>query len=278
MPRPVLPPELERMIFELAAWQDRATTLKLVLVARRAHIWIEPLLWKVILLNTRATLGHLLTTMPSNGPAHIKDLARSAESVSLAETNQLLSVCPNITNLALWIGDILPDFVAELQQPTKLTRLSINLALLGNSDLGPAHFSPLLNVSHLEVFGETPSLALLPIFCALPALTHLAFGESEYAPELFKTIFEARNDTLLLLVVVCERRDHSLSSPDAEDSDISMAVAEEEITDSRFCVVECLDPIEDWLLGAWGGRDFWCRAEERVAERARAAQNTLNAS
>ncbi|KAJ7058901.1 hypothetical protein C8F01DRAFT_1147473 [Mycena amicta] len=271
---PILPPELERIIFELSAWQDRATALKLLVVARRAHIWIEPLFWKVILLDTKATLGHLL---PSNGPAHIKDLAVNAESiVSLAETNQLLSVCPNITNLALWTVNILPDLGTELQQPTKLTRLSINISLLDNADLGPAHFAPLLNVSHFEVYGKAASLALLSIFRALPALTHLAFAGRIYTPEVFKAVLQACDDSLRLLVFIFEDSSHFAVAPGA--GDISMAVAEEEIADSRFCVVECLDPIADWLLGAWGGRDFWCRGEERVAERARARQNAKNAS
>ncbi|KAJ7058923.1 hypothetical protein C8F01DRAFT_1147529 [Mycena amicta] len=271
---PVLPPELERMIFELAAWHDRATALKLLLVARRAHIWIEPLLWKVLIIRPSTSVLRLRDTTLSKGAVRIQNLVFTA-SVSLAETRQLLSISPNITNLALWTSDILRDLLTKLQQITKLTRLSLNISRLDISDLGPAHFAPLLKVSHLEVFGKAATLALLPIFCALPALTHLAFGESEYAPELFKTVLEAHKDTLRVLVV-CESRDHFLSGPQAED--ISIAVAEEEITDSRFCVVESFDPTEDWLLGAWGGRDFWCRAEERVAERARARQNTQNTS
>ncbi|KAJ7058906.1 hypothetical protein C8F01DRAFT_1371058 [Mycena amicta] len=233
---PVLPPELERLIFELVAWHDRATTLKLVLVARRAHIWIEPLLWKVLVLGTYTSVRNLLGTIPSNGPAHIQHLTLMA-STSLAETKQLLSICSNITNLSLWTAEVhvLSDLLRELQQPTKLARLSIEISLLD------IQCAPLLTVTHLEleVLGDISSLALLPIFCALPALTHLAFA-GEYAPELCKRILQACNDTLHLLVVVCERRDHVVLYPN--DEEIAMAV------------------------------------EERVAERARARQNAKNIS
>ncbi|KAK7033744.1 hypothetical protein R3P38DRAFT_2914725 [Favolaschia claudopus] len=45
---PVLPPELEREIFETAAHLDRSDIPTLLLVYRRVHEWIEHLLYRSI--------------------------------------------------------------------------------------------------------------------------------------------------------------------------------------------------------------------------------------
>ncbi|KAJ7058902.1 hypothetical protein C8F01DRAFT_1371055 [Mycena amicta] len=269
---PVLPPELECTIFELAAWHDRATTLKLVFVARRVHIWIGPLRWRVLVLSETVSLQN----MPPDGSTHIRHLALAGVSASPAETEKFLSKCPNITNISLWSGDITPSGLRQLHQPTKLTHLSTNLThlLQENSDsaLVQAQLAPLRTVSHLELFGERPTPTILPIiFRLLPALTHLAFAEGMYAPEVFKAVLQAGDASLRLLVVICEDRNLNVVGPGYQP--LAMAVAEEEMADSRFCVVECFDYTEDWVLGAWGGRDFWSRAEERSAMRARALQN-----
>jgi len=36
---PILPPELERKIFETAAWEHKGIALQLILVAHRVYIW-----------------------------------------------------------------------------------------------------------------------------------------------------------------------------------------------------------------------------------------------
>ncbi|KAJ7058922.1 hypothetical protein C8F01DRAFT_1371069 [Mycena amicta] len=273
---PVLPPELECAIFEFAAWHDRATTLKLVFVARRVHIWIGPLRWRVLVLSETISLRDLLQNMPPDGSTHIRHLALAGASASLAETEQFLSMCPNITNISLWSGDLIsPRVLRQLHEPTKLTHLSTDLTQFRqenrDSALGEAQLTPLRTVSHLELFGERPSPTILPIFRLLPALTHLAFAGRIYAPEVFKAVLQACDDSLRLLVFICEDRDLTVEGPDHQQ--LAIAVAEEEIADSRFCIVEWFDFTEDWVLGAWGGRDFWSRAEERSAMRARALQN-----
>ncbi|KAJ7171281.1 hypothetical protein C8R46DRAFT_183749 [Mycena filopes] len=44
-----LPPELERAIFELAAWHHPETRFTLILVAKKVCIWIEPEIYHVLL-------------------------------------------------------------------------------------------------------------------------------------------------------------------------------------------------------------------------------------
>ena len=53
----------------------------------------------------------------------------------------------------------------------------------------------------------------------------------------------------------------------APSMEFTREFAEGQIADPRFCVVKCDEFKDDWLEGAWGGDDFWTRAEERVRER-----------
>ncbi|KAJ6550049.1 hypothetical protein B0H19DRAFT_1160293 [Mycena capillaripes] len=50
----ILPPELERLIFEIAALESPKSMPALILVARRVQIWIEPLLYGVLALTPGA--------------------------------------------------------------------------------------------------------------------------------------------------------------------------------------------------------------------------------
>jgi hypothetical protein len=51
---------------------------------------------------------------------------------------------------------------------------------------------------------------------------------------------------------------------DAEAEDVQNA---SQITDPRFCMIPCQFFENDWELGAWGGSDFWSRADELVTRR-----------
>ncbi|KAF7351746.1 hypothetical protein MSAN_01607800 [Mycena sanguinolenta] len=52
---PYLPPEHEHIIFEMAALTHRRTIPRLILVAARVKLWIEPLLYQVVTLSARAS-------------------------------------------------------------------------------------------------------------------------------------------------------------------------------------------------------------------------------
>ncbi|KAJ7879703.1 hypothetical protein B0H13DRAFT_1571256, partial [Mycena leptocephala] len=55
---PLLPPELERIIFELAAFVNPASMPSLLLVAPRVKIWIEPLLYETLIITPNNASHH----------------------------------------------------------------------------------------------------------------------------------------------------------------------------------------------------------------------------
>ncbi|KAJ7060142.1 hypothetical protein C8F01DRAFT_1370315 [Mycena amicta] len=274
---PILPPELEHDIFELAGWNDLDTSLVLLLVARRVYVWIEPLLYRVLLVSTENDLPRLEALIDPNADSARADRLRIAvrhlalstrmERATLTLTLRRLS---SITDLALWTGDTYPELLADMQSLTQLTRLSVNLfALLGGAKgftLPTAEqFSPLGRITHLDVFGSTPN-ELIPVFGMFPALTHLALTDN-YLPELIESVLAlcSETSTLRLVVVVWTHGAHP---------DDFVPAGIRRIRHPRFCTFSCSHFEEDWKDGAWGGMDFWRQAEKRLDVQAKEEQQS----
>ncbi|KAJ6587440.1 hypothetical protein DFH09DRAFT_1027454 [Mycena vulgaris] len=248
-----LPIELERVIFELAAWRYPETIPILIVVARRVCVWIEPLLYQVVL--SSGGDERLLHMMQSKPPEflrqHVHHLALSSVIERSAVTN-ILSTCTNISDLALWTGDTYPELLADLRYLTHLRHLSINIfELFGGRATPDLEQLPFFHLTHLDVFSAIPE-SVWPVFGALPSLTHLSFSDY-YLPELIGKVFDTCTGLQILVVVWTQ---------DAEPVEETS-----EITDPRFCTISCPDFEADWELGAWGGLDFWRRAEESVARK-----------
>ncbi|KAF7304550.1 hypothetical protein HMN09_00857700 [Mycena chlorophos] len=264
---PLLPPELERVVFELAAENDARTTRSLMLVATRVRIWIEPLMYRLIYLDTgdlHAFRG-LISENPTLG-LHVQHLfldlwtMRSDSPAGIA----LIAACPNVTNLALWT---FMDTTTPIPLPLlpKLSRLSTDIGFLTFNQTGAAlsaHLEPIRSLTHLDItnVGWTMSQAIEGVkeirrARALPSLTHLALGKaSSVAP--YMDILRMASQLQVLCMYVQQPEDPHSSW-------------EERIPDPRFCVVTVVNkPFSaDWRIGAEGGRGLWQRAEERVAER-----------
>ncbi|KAJ7757566.1 hypothetical protein B0H16DRAFT_1689581 [Mycena metata] len=264
---PVLPVELERFIFELAAWQDPETIFPLILVAKRVYMWIEPELYHIVLFRKR------LLPMLESKPAeflrqHVHHVAIFVE-LEYADVVRILSTCTDVYNLAIWnTAANRPDLLPLLRKLTNLQRLSTNLfALFGGRDdfildqfrIPPPEELPFTYLTHLDIFGLFPK-GLWPVFGMLPRLTHLSLTDT-VSPELISAAL-GTCPVLQLLVVVWGG--DPVISPPPDQSKIS--------TDPRFCIVLCSLFEIDWELGARGGRDVWRRAEEAVANKTRERQ------
>ncbi|KAJ7150511.1 hypothetical protein C8R43DRAFT_1006007 [Mycena crocata] len=253
-----LPFELERVIFELAAWQYPETVLTLILVARRVCIWIEPLLYHVLVVNRKD--GWLIRIIQSKSPEflcqHVHHLALS-NGITRSELTLMLSMCTNLEDLALWTGDTYPELLSEMQHLTHLRRLSINLFdLFGGHTrfkLPSIEELPFGNLTHLDIFSNVPE-EIWPVFGTLASLTHLSFSDY-YIPELLAKALDSCALLQVLIVVWTQDTDFVPETP--------------EITDPRFCMVSCPNFEADWELGAWGGLDFWNRADQFVASKRR---------
>ncbi|KAJ7096692.1 hypothetical protein B0H15DRAFT_826062 [Mycena belliarum] len=254
-----LPIELERLIFELTArvYPDTITTL--ILVARRICVWIEPFLYQVVL---SSGYGERVTRIMASKPPeflrqHVQQHLALSCSMSRRYVSYILSTCTNIQNLALWTGDTYPALLDDMRHLTNLRRLSVSLFKLfgGNAmKLLPSKEDlPFSHLTHLDVFGEVIE-PVWPVFGMLPCLTHLSISD-QYIPQLLQRALD-EVPTLRLLVVVWT------TDPPIWD------VEETVITDPRFCTIFCHFD-SDWEIGALGGLDFWCRAEDFIARRAR---------
>ncbi|KAF7304382.1 hypothetical protein HMN09_00840300 [Mycena chlorophos] len=284
---PRLPPELERAIFEVAASNNLRVSSNLCFVARRVKAWIEPFLYRVFLLSNTdhaENFGKLLMKRPDIVKQHVQRVALT-DSTSRTQARQILAICTNLLELCFWSSPY-PGLLKDMQQ-LSLTHLSINLSAIFTTstprkfELPPqSMLGPFRCMTHLDVFNSNPS-ALVPFLVNdtfLPCLTHLSFTNTYSRPPI-QRILVARPTLRVLAVLQTGARhmhiyaDNPRADPvRAAAKDFTLAEAEDEIDDPRFCVGQLSNSWEDWVRGAWGGRDAWVRAEERVTERKEALQ------
>ncbi|KAF7293778.1 hypothetical protein HMN09_01173200 [Mycena chlorophos] len=134
---PLLPPELEHKIFELTAIAHPDSKPNFLLVARRAYVWVQPLLWR-----TLSVPKFDYTRALRQNPAHARTLLAHTERAIMRiptwqhdfvyELLTVLSMCPSLTRLAFdrysnrihrTLRFLLPTF-------TKLQRLTVHVNLL----------------------------------------------------------------------------------------------------------------------------------------------------
>ncbi|KAF9050559.1 hypothetical protein BJ165DRAFT_1008233 [Panaeolus papilionaceus] len=142
MSSPVLPPELERKIFEMAFDPlERSNSSRMMLVARRSRIWIRPLVYAIF--DQRRAPTYSRNPFPN--------LKKLPPSVDLEEIfNTLIYQCPNLVNLALWGGvDVLylQDSISSLDY---LQRLSVTFRNIQHNDLQIS--TVFRSLTHLELF------------------------------------------------------------------------------------------------------------------------------
>ncbi|KAJ7171444.1 hypothetical protein C8R46DRAFT_1088404 [Mycena filopes] len=169
LPEPVLPPELERLIFETTALLHPKAIPHLLRVARRVLIWIEPLLYRVITLLKpyRPEIRALLQKTPEFCSLAVRHLIvlDTGEDVL-----RLLDTCKGITSLTISFGATLdPRILPE----SHIRRLATQLPRV-TPELRRSLFAA---ITHLAVLDVDPGIIIS--FCAeiphLPTLTHCSF-------------------------------------------------------------------------------------------------------
>ncbi|KAJ6623348.1 hypothetical protein B0H10DRAFT_2213743 [Mycena sp. CBHHK59/15] len=188
------PLDLERHIFETVAALEPAMIPSLLRVCRRIHSWLEPLLFRVVVLDK----GHkMLSAVKSRSPevlrAGVRHLFLDEAGGGCESWPGLFSHCEKLSQVELWLG---PEGVTPYLPALSNLRLQ-SLALM----LLPHHQFPLtqrlfLSVTHLDILltSDVPGVwADWAHLAALPALTHLCLGKDILGP------------ILPLLVVQCPR-------------------------------------------------------------------------
>ncbi|PPQ75113.1 hypothetical protein CVT24_010068 [Panaeolus cyanescens] len=225
---PVLPPELERIIFEMAFDTEAPdTNWKLVLVAKRVRTWLRPLIYSTFIMSINRKVFPNMHTCPSfiiteeiyHFARHL--IADNSSIIPHDALSELLDKCPNLTNVACW-GDIIPQLIwPSLSKLTHLRQLS--LTSVDDPDLSPAQFlsAPFsAHLTHLELVNPGEDLEYnwdLEFLSSLPSLTHLAIYFSSAGDEFdYK-----RLGTVLLacpkirVFILCSPEDNILG--DAQD-------------------------------------------------------------
>ncbi|KAJ6476352.1 hypothetical protein C8R45DRAFT_1102610 [Mycena sanguinolenta] len=163
-PEPVLPPELECEIFEVAARLDFYIIPSLLRVARRVRQWVEPFLYKVVVINdsAKAEAYHLTLLLKP----HL--LANNLQHLFLAgfacfsrwpekDVHALLQLCaPRVLSLAVFAPLQQKRLVRSFSHMTQLRRWA---GILEDFDFAGGGFSvdelilpAFRTVTHMDVF------------------------------------------------------------------------------------------------------------------------------
>ncbi|KAJ7748657.1 hypothetical protein B0H16DRAFT_1692107 [Mycena metata] len=257
----VLPPELEREIFELCALYRPSSILRLVLVARRVNEWVGPLRYRTLVVDA---VSHSMNDMASTGvPVH------SVKRVAALDTNSPTSVLAAVRHLFLLSSDDASDeWTSVLAACTHLDNLSLMgrtakwIHLISSLPLKHLYAPPeeivqmlgptFAHLTHLEIFDTPQDRSLwLDKLASLPRLTHLAFHDR------LDTLFpQLLRECTGLRVLIC-----------LAGLGTSYEGAVELAQDVRFVAMRCDNYVQDWYMGARWGEDYWYRAEIFIAKR-----------
>ncbi|KAK7051918.1 hypothetical protein R3P38DRAFT_2857694 [Favolaschia claudopus] len=273
---PILPPELEREIFETAVIRHPDVILNLFLVSRRVHDWVEYVKYRTILpggrefdlgVDTRMLCSEvqLLRAIQSKSKpeSFFRDRVRHlfAEDMSATEFQILLSACKNIDILAV-LTSTFPEIQSALQhEALHPRRLSISISHLIESVPQEAQFHPILtSVTHLDLYDVNHRDDFLDHLALLHALTHLSlWNGSASAAQMSAALSKCRG--LEALVDMHGGNPNEIHPTFQDDAPCT--------ADIRFVSISLDDDayLRDWVVGTQGGIDFWARADAFIAKR-----------
>ncbi|KAJ6482294.1 hypothetical protein C8R47DRAFT_1073586 [Mycena vitilis] len=283
LPAPVLPEDLERDIFELSAHSCPLSTVRLMLVARRVKLWVEPLLYQS-LVSRSFMWSHIgavdypvLRGLPTlldivekkSTSSFLREKVRNLMLPSFAPGDintvaAILSACSGVENLYVNVASAvsMPTLLPMLSQ-IPLTRLCCNVQFLfgSHSQIDFTH-QLFARMTHLEVFDKPRTrvdyLKSWGDLALVPNLTHVSFVAPAFitvSPSLL------RASTSLRAVIVMA---HRWAAQPLIDSHVD---GEELLKDPRFVVMDYIDMQADWQVGVHGGVDYWWRANDFIARR-----------
>ncbi|KAJ7112706.1 hypothetical protein C8R44DRAFT_882459 [Mycena epipterygia] len=262
---PILPPELERPIFEIAALSRPKAIPDLMRVAWRVKHWwgfsVEPLLYRTLVVKASPETTDLFPSCTAETfmqiactqkVSFLRDSVRNLRVYSLVpeHARTVLSTCTNVKNLHICVrgGPAQHAFPAFDTMPLR------HLYCDGLAEFcDVTAFEPFLHpsfhqITHLELDSFAGSLNGL---LELPRLTHLALSRTRpinACPQILATLTSLR-----VLVILCP--------PAARHHHVLAILAE----DPRFVMM--MPHAHDWQVGILTGIDYCLRAEQFIAKR-----------
>ncbi|KAJ7055447.1 hypothetical protein C8F01DRAFT_1145328 [Mycena amicta] len=223
MDLPHFPRELEREILEIAAEKWSHDVPKLLLVARRVHLWLEPFLYRSIYLHfplgpDRKTDAQVaLLRMTSSKPPSF--LVRAVRQVSIdfmhgfvnpevgLQFPPVLQHCTGMTCLAMnkTRDSVIGGKIFDVLNLVRLQRLAVFLGdLMPHPTPMDAHQPIFCSLTHLEVMDMEIDAdpRCVPFLKSLPALTHLALRPQPYDTGVAITLVQPDGCTHLQILVL----------------------------------------------------------------------------
>ncbi|KAJ6463156.1 hypothetical protein C8R47DRAFT_1157786 [Mycena vitilis] len=280
---PVLPAELEREIFEVASLSWPRSIPRFMLVAWRVYAWVEPLLYRVVIVDDRdksspgthplaiksSILLSLIDTKPSSFfKDHVRHLLLFSHGMAAEDEADVLAACSNVEDL--WWSPRSEASVSLINMPLKRFHGKLNNLFDFHIDFG---HSLLARLTHLEIFDvpnvqpEDGTMEAWAAMTRLPHLTHLAFNDTAYLPMCL--VLLPTWDSLQVLVVLLYRWTYrgAVLLEECGVTDLAQ--------DVRLVTMSSDKSLEDWIMGAYAGVDYWSRAEEFIAKRRSGEINSL---
>ncbi|KAF7330031.1 hypothetical protein MKEN_00267100 [Mycena kentingensis (nom. inval.)] len=267
-----LPPELEREIFENAALNDTRTTLSLILVARRAHIWCLPALYRTLQVNPGQPKYDAFKRAPVNTPWVATGLRHihfeSQWDCNFAICASIVAACPNITSIGATNVFAGPSSLEVMSGLLNLRRLVVSLYELFDVSLestkliviDPRH-PVVARVTHLSLHDnmrshQTPAICdALPGF---PVLTHLRL-KLGLSPTSVHTLLSAC-PRLEVLLLTGQQHVNIFAAPERYPLEDPRLLWGDDGDNYYTFWASC-------LRGTLGKDDLWTVADEVVRER-----------
>ncbi|KAJ7830137.1 hypothetical protein B0H14DRAFT_2807886 [Mycena olivaceomarginata] len=283
---PRLPPELERVVFEMAALLWRTTIPNLMLVAWRVRNWykksytqfilvispvvhrMEPFLRVAILCDSQAhhicgfqtitseILRRINETQPPGYLVNIVSHLFMEDDVnwSPTEVEIILMACNRVTTAFLAIPSCPLSAVATFYRLRRLAIPFMELQDLSESDRATV----LHNITHLALLksdGASSCRNPEAFLAMLPHLTHISF---DWIGLIIKMCLALCASTQVhCIVCLCPRPFEMMQNR-----------FQSLIHDSRFvCIDQQGNRREAWLRGIDGGQDYWTLAENFIVGR-----------
>ncbi|PPQ75651.1 hypothetical protein CVT24_010594 [Panaeolus cyanescens] len=258
---PLLPPEIERMIFEIAFdIQSPQDNWKLVSVAKRVRTWLRPLIYSTFIQFVNAKAFPNMKTYP--GFIDLKEICQFALNhlVDLSNltthdaVSDLLEKCPNLTNLACWGHIDAHHLWPSLSKLSKLRRLSAKVEHISSTQFLSATFSSRL--THLEMLEPTNDWKFESLI-SLTSLTHLAIFYPSFTLDYKRlgTILQACHG-IHVFVLTTQHGDLGEAGKDLYVADCRMVVLDDSLSEMKH-----------WIYDVNGHNDSWEYAEQVVLMR-----------
>ncbi|KAK7058049.1 hypothetical protein R3P38DRAFT_2844127 [Favolaschia claudopus] len=227
---PVFPPELEQEIFEITAIRNRTLIPTLLLVCKRVHEWLEPLLYRVV-----------VTTSTPHPP------------LSAIKSKPLDFLQKSLHHILIDYDIIHPakEFIFDLLSQCSMIE---SISISGNlyADLLPTLLP--FPTTKIEFVVWRPSKSSEMNEWARATLVH---------PILALYLLEPAVEVCTSLQVIITGFWGITDPTEAQSFTSKLSLA-----DPRIVIMVVPEYIEDWVVGAWGGDDFWRRAEAFIAGKA----------